>query len=110
MAALRARVWTASLWDKVHMTSDTLERLSDRKAYPGPRLVAPVVFPPVRRAEDAGRDYMRDIAPESFDAGHVVLNVAPGGKTYTVGYLMAGDESMTVRGAYDFKAGRRADG
>ena len=22
----------------------------------------------------------------------------------------AGDESMTVRGAYDFKAGRRADG
>ena len=36
--------------------------------------------------------------------------IATGGKTYTVAYLTAGDESMTVRGAYDFKAGRRADG
>ena len=38
----------------------------------------------MRRFEDAGRDYLRDIAPESFEAGHVVLNVAPGGGSYTV--------------------------
>ena len=60
------------------------------------------MFSPLRRFEDAGRDYLRDIAPESFEAGHVVLNVAPGGKTYTVAYVTADDESMTVRGAYDF--------
>ena len=102
VAALRARVWTACVWDQLHMTADTLEHLSDRTAYPDPRLIAPGVFSPLRRFEDAGRDYLRDIAPESFDAGHVVLNVAPGGKTYSIIYVTADDESMTVRGAYDF--------
>ena len=43
-------------------------------------------------------------APESFVAGHVVLNVAPGGKTYTVAYVTADDESMRVTGAYDFSS------
>ena len=43
-----------------------------------------------------------DIAPEAFDAGHVVQNVAPGGNAYSVAYVTADDESMTVRGAYDF--------
>ena len=36
------------------------------------------------------------------DAGHVVLNVAPGGKTYSIIYVTADDESMRVTGAYDF--------
>ena len=45
---------------------------------------------------------MDDIAPESFDAGHVVVAVAPGGKTYSVAYVTADDESMKVTGAYDF--------
>ncbi|MBR1921782.1 MAG: hypothetical protein IJ829_07275 [Kiritimatiellae bacterium] len=102
VAALRARVWTACVWDRLHMTADTLERLASRAAYPGPRLIAPGVFPPVRRFEDAGRIFCRDIAPESFEAGHVVLTVAPGGETYTVAYVTADDESMTVTGAYDF--------
>ena len=39
---------------------------------------------------------------QTREAGHVVLNVAPGGKTYTVAYVTADDESMTVRGAYYF--------
>ena len=56
--------------------------------------------------EDAGRDYLRDIAPESFEAGHVVLNVASGGSSYTVAYVTADDESMTVRGAYGFMQGK----
>lgn len=104
VAALRARVWTACVWDQLHMTSDTLERLSDRSAYPDARLIAPGLFSPQRRIADAGRDYLRDIAPESFDAGHVVLNVAPGGKSYIVAYVTADDESMMVRGAYDFQS------
>lgn len=45
-----------------------------------------------------------DIAPEAFDAGRVVLNVAPGGADYTVAYVTADDESMRVTGAYDFKS------
>ncbi len=102
VAALQARVWTACMWDQLHVTADSLSHLSDRSLYSGPRLVAPGVFSPERRFEDEGKDFVRDIAPEAFDAGHVVLNVAPGGDTYTVAYVTADDESMKVTGAYDF--------
>jgi hypothetical protein len=102
VSALKARVWTACMWDQLHITADTLSHISDRAAYPGPRLVAAGVFPPERRFEDEGKPFVRDIAPEAFDAGHVVLNVAPGGNTYTVAYVTADDESMKVTGAYDF--------
>ena len=102
VAALRARVWTACMWDQLHVTADTLERLSSREAYPGPRLIAPGVFPPERRFKDAGKPFLSDIAPESFKAGHVVLTVAPGGATYSIAYVTADDESMKVTGAYDF--------
>jgi len=102
VAALQARVWTACVWDQLHLTKDTLSRISDRSAYAGPRLVAPGVFPPERRFADEGEAFVRDIAPEAFDAGHVVLNVAPGGNAYSVAYVTADDESMKVTGAYDF--------
>lgn len=102
VAALRARVWTACMWDQLHMTSDTLERLASRKSYEGPRLIAPCVFSPERRLEDAGKAFLEDIAPESFDAGHVVLTVSPGGGGYSIAYVTADDESMRVTGAYEF--------
>ena len=102
VAALRARVWTACMWDQLHITADTLTNLCDRNAYPGPRLIAAGVFSPERRFEDAGQPFLNDIAPEAFDAGHVVLTVAPGGKTYSVAYVTADDESMKVTGAYEF--------
>ena len=108
VAALQARVWMACMWDQLHVTADTLTNLSDRTAYPGERLIAPAVFSPLRRFEDAGRPFLADIAPEAFGAGHMVLTVAPGGATYTVAYVTADDESMTVTGAYDFASKARA--
>ena len=102
VSALQARVWTACVWDKVHLPEVTLERLADRSIYPGPRLIAPGVFTPMKRLEMAGKPFLADIAPESFEAGHMVLTVAPGGKTYNLAYVTADDESMKVTGAYDF--------
>ena len=102
VSALQARVWTACVWDKVHLPAVTLERLADRSFYPGPRLIAPGVFTPRKRFEMAGKPFLADIAPESFEAGHMVLTVAPGGKTYNLAYVTADDESMKVTGAYDF--------
>ena len=102
VAALKARVWTACMWDQLHVTADTLERLSSREAYAGDRLIAPGVFPPERRFEDAGKPFLSDIALESFNAGHIVMTVAPGGATYNIAYVTADDESMKVTGAYDF--------
>ena len=102
VAALKARVWTACMWDQLHITADTLTRLSSREAYDGARLIAPAVFPPERRFADAGKPFLADIAPESFNAGHVVMTVAPGGANYSIAYVTADDESMKVTGAYDF--------
>jgi len=48
VAALKARVWAAYVWDKVHLPAVTLERLADRSFYPGPRLIAPGVFTPMK--------------------------------------------------------------
>lgn len=102
VAALRARVWTACMWDQLHLTADTLSNLCDRTLYPGERLIAAGVFSPERRFEDAGKPFLADIAPEAYQAGYVVLTVAPGGATYSIAYVTADDESMTVTGAYDF--------
>ena len=52
----------------------------------------------------AGKPFLADIAPESFNAGHVVLTVALGGATYRIAYVTADDESMKVTGAYDFSS------
>ena len=108
VSALRARVWTACVWDQLHVTEDTLARLSSRETYPGPRLVAPGVFSPERRLADAGKPFFADIARESFDAGHVVVTVASGGASYSVAYVTADDESMKVTGAYDFASRQEA--
>ena len=104
VAALRPRVWFSCVWDQLHDTADSLERICDRAAYPGERLVAPGIFPAERRFEDAGKPFLKDIAPESFAGGHVVFDVPPGGKAYTVNYLTADDESMKVTGVYRFES------
>ena len=101
-AALRPRVWVSAVWDQLHNTADSLERMTSREAYPGERLIAPGIFPAERRWEDLDRPFVRDIAPESFAGGHVVLDVPPGGKTYSINYLTADDESMKVTGVYHF--------
>ena len=102
VAALRPRVWFSCVWDQLHGTADTLERICDRTAYPGDRLVAPGVFPAERRWEDLGKAFVADIAKESFQCGHMVFDVPPGGRDYSLSYLKADDESMKVTGVYRF--------
>ena len=102
VSALRAGVWVSGQWGQGHFRAKTLEKITSRELYPGPRLVAPCVFSPERRLAESSCRYMQDVAVESFDAGHVVITVAPGGETYTVAYVTADDESMRVTGAYDF--------
>ena len=104
VAALRPRVWFTCVWDQLHNTADSLERISDRTAYPGDRLIAPSVFPAERRWQDLDREFVKDIAKESFAGGHVVFDVPPGGKEYSLSYITADDESMKVTGVYHFKS------
>ena len=59
---------------------------------------------PVGRAEDAGKAWLGDVAPASFEGGHVVLNVEKGGLGYSITYLTAADESMTVRSVINYNS------
>jgi len=60
-------------------------------------------MPAERRAKDGNPDWMKDVAPESYEGGHVVVNVEKGGWRYSVSWLTAQDESMTVRSVLHFK-------
>lgn len=102
VSALGARVWVSCVWDQLHNLEGDMSRLADRSLYEGDRIICPGVFPKERREKDAGKDWMRDIDPNSFDAGHIVMDVEPGGKNYSIAYLTAEDESMKVRSVMRF--------
>ena len=104
VAALGPQVWVSCVWDQLHNLPGTMELLSDRSIYPGDRIICPTIMPAERRAADGDAAWMKDIAPEAFEGGHVVVNVEKGGRRYSVAWLTAADESMTVRSVRRFTA------
>ncbi|MBE6402766.1 MAG: MBL fold metallo-hydrolase [Lentisphaerae bacterium] len=103
VAALAPRVWVANISNTREVSEDALERICDRKNYPGARTVFPCVFADSRIEAAQGKDYLQYIAPETFGKGcHVVITVPAGGKEYRVTCIDAADESMTIKGEYQF--------
>ena len=103
VAALRSQVYVSCVWDQLHNLPPCMELLSDRSIYPDDRLICPPSMPSERRAKDGDAAWMKDIAPDSFEGCHVVVNVEKGGRRYSVSFLSAADESMTVRSVLHFK-------
>ena len=85
VAALAARVWTACTLDAQHCTDDTMCRLADRTTYPHPRLMLPQFLPVACRPRtEAGLGYLPDVAQCVLKTPcHIVLDVPPGGESYT---------------------------
>ncbi len=106
VSALRSRVYVSCVWDQLHNMPDTMGLLTDRSIYPDDRIVCPTIMPAERRAKDGDSAWMKDVAKASYEGGHVVVNVEKGGKRYSVSYLTAQDESMTVRSVFHFKSHR----
>jgi beta-lactamase superfamily II metal-dependent hydrolase len=102
VSALRPQVWVSCVWDQLHNLPPCMEMLSDRSLYPGSRIICPTIMPAERRAKDGDASWMADVAKESYEGGHVVVNVKKGGRRFSVSYLTALDESMTVRSVMDF--------
>ena len=102
VAKLRARVYTAGVWEQRHLTKRTMERLSDRSLYPDERLFVPGILPSHRLEEDAGAPWIGMSEPTCAVGAHVVVDVAPGGSSYTVATVAAADESMRVMAARRF--------
>ena len=106
--ALKARVWVTCVFATHNNDESTLRRLSSRALYAGERAICPTCYPRVRQEQDGGADWTKDIVSAAREPGHVVVNVALGGDTYTVSYLTALDESMTVMDVMRFKSGENA--
>ena len=96
--ALSPKVWVSCVWSQAHSEPGTLTKLTDETAYPGERLICPTVFPASRRCKAILRKlpWLDKIEPSAFLGGHVVVTVPPGGKTFKVAYVDAGDEKMAV--------------
>ena len=107
VGALRARVWTACVLDQQHCTDDTMCRLADGKLYPGPRTFIPTYMPLKRPETEFGRAYLPLVAKAVVNEPcHVVLDVPPGGATYTVSCISAATESPRLVAQYGFLSRR----
>ena len=101
--ALKAQAYFACMWDQLHMTADTMTRLSSREAYPEERLLCPAVFTKERRIQDAAAPWVKDVPKALYEPKHLVFDVPPGGETFRLSCVRAADESMTVESVIDFK-------
>ncbi|MBQ8061655.1 MAG: MBL fold metallo-hydrolase [Bacteroidales bacterium] len=101
VSALRAQVYVSCIWGCGHDVDSVLTRLADRNLYPGNRVICPTLMPVQRRKVDWDKVWMKDVSKASFDPGHVVVDVQPGGRTYTVSYLETG-EDLKVRSVMHF--------
>lgn len=55
-----------------------------------------------RRAED-GRAWMTDVPESVYEGAHIVLSVPPGGERYSLSFLDARDDNMTVKSVVEIK-------
>lgn len=104
VSALSPQVWVSCVWDQLHNLPPCMQLLSDRSIYPGDRVICPTIMPAARREKDRDAAWMKDIAPETFEGCHIVVNVGRGGKSYSVSFIPARDESMTVCGIMHFNS------
>ena len=47
--------------------------------------------------ESVGRAWMKDVPEAVYEPAHIILSVPPGGESYSLSFLDARDENMTVK-------------
>jgi beta-lactamase superfamily II metal-dependent hydrolase len=93
--ALRPRVFVIQAWHATHPALSTLERLYSTRLYPGERDVFATAIVPASASVNE-----RLIGRLRSASGHVVVRVAPGGRTYVVDVVDDRDESDRVLAAF----------
>ena len=89
-AAVRPQVWLSSVWQPRMVDHKSLKPMCSRELYPGERYVCFGYI--ADKVRDVAAAYGDDIAP----AGHAVVKVSSGGRTFDVYMIDASDESMRV--------------
>ena len=104
VAKLRPRVYLAAVWNQLQLSRRTMDNVADSSLHDEPPTLMPCVIPEKRRTADAGRPWLK-LAERAFDGGaHAVVDVPPGGKTYSVSAVSAADESMSVLSTRQFQS------
>ena len=103
IAALRSQVYVSCVWDQLHNVDPVMTRLSDKSIYPGERIICPGIMPAERRQVDQGQEWMNNVPRATYEGAHIILNVEPGGKKFSISLLPAKDESMKVESVLRFK-------
>lgn len=103
VAALRSQVYVGCIWDWFHVDDATMTRLADRSLYDGDRLLCPGILTKERRARDAQRPWLKDVPEACYEGAHIVADVPPGGKEFSVSFVSAADESMRVASCIDMR-------
>ena len=103
VSALRSQVYVGCVWDWFHVDDATMTRLADRSLYGGGRLLCPGILTKERRVRDAERAWLKDVPAACFEGAHVVVDVDPGGKKFSVSLVSAADESMRVAACFNMR-------
>ena len=102
---LSARVWVGCVLDaRFHVHGSTVAALADRGAYPGERIVCPTIYTTERRATEKDMPWFGLLPEATYCGTHIVLDVPPGGETYSLSFVPAADESMTVSSVMHFES------
>ena len=81
-AALAPKEWFACIWNHNQNTKETIDRITDRKLYPGARRIHSCFFTPRRPCADVADSGL-------YEGRTVVLTVREGGDKYDIEYLYA---------------------
>jgi hypothetical protein len=99
--ALQAKVYTVCTWDVLHCTDDSLGRLTSPANQKNKPLIVPGYFAQSRCTE-ANSGARKCFPKEIYGGIHSVIDVPPGGETFTVSLLDARNEDMNVLSSQEF--------
>ena len=101
--AVKAHIYVSNVWDLYHLQGNTMEYMTEAA---DDVLVCPTMIHPKNREIYPSEPWLKNLAPEAWTGGHVVVKVFDEGRQYKLYYLTVQDESMTVMNVYGpFKSG-----
>ncbi|HWR54361.1 MAG TPA: MBL fold metallo-hydrolase [Bryobacteraceae bacterium] len=90
IGALRPRAWVLFAWDSAHPTARVYSRLTSPRIYPGPRQIF------ANNMHEANKTVVVGLDKLASQRGHIVVRVAPGGKSYRIYTLDDSSETHTI--------------
>lgn len=100
VAAVQAQAYISCVWCQRHILDDNMPFISSRALYPGERRVYPTHVPWWPRREWPKADWWKDVIPKG---GHIVVKVAPGGRSYKIYVLDSETESLRINSVYKYE-------